>query len=136
MNSENPINSQRKGAVVVCGDQLGSQIIALLLRDSGYHARSLPTSALLNEPGVLEGYQLLLLTPTPELGAERRKSLLSFFEDIRRDAELTIMELVMASAEEGREEAEIGEGWHKVSWPCRFRELERRIEEALPTDVR
>ena len=136
MERENPTYKQGRGAIAVCGDQFGSKIIALLLRDSGYQARSLPSTSSLEEAGVLEGVQLLLLTPTPELGAERRKALLASLEAIREAAALTIIELVTPSTEEWREEGAKDEAWHKVPWPCRFTELERRIEEALLTEAR
>jgi len=136
VDRENPTNRQGRGSVAVCGDLLGSRIIALLLRDHGYRARYLPSTSSLDETGVLEGVQLLLLTPTPKLSDERRKALLASLEDIREAAEITIMELVTPSAQEWREEAEKDEAWHKVSWPCRFTELERRIEEALLSEPR
>jgi hypothetical protein len=136
MDIKTPTNRQGRGSVAVCGNPIGSQIIALLLRDSGYQARSLPSTSSLYETGVLEGVQLILLTPTPELDAEHRRALLASLKDIRGDAELTFMELVTPSAQEGRKEAEKDEAWHKVPWPCRFKELERRIEEALLSEAR
>jgi hypothetical protein len=136
LERETPTDRQGRGTVVVYGDPIGSRILVLLLQDSGYQARFLPTTSSLKEPGVLEGVELLLLTPTPELSAERRKALLASLKDIRGDAELTVMELVTPSAKEGREEGEKDAAWHKVPWPSRFRELERRIEEALLTKSR
>jgi hypothetical protein len=49
----------------------------------------------LNEPGALEDVQLLLLTPTQALRTEGRKALLaSLKEEMVREKELTVMELI------------------------------------------
>jgi hypothetical protein len=132
-----PTNKQGAGlsSIVVCGDVIGSRILALLLRDSGYQARVLPTTSSLNEPGSLEGVQLLLLTPTPELSTERRKALLASLKDMLGGAKLIVVELVTPS-QERREEVARDVPWHEVPWPCRMSELEQRIEAALLTNGR
>ncbi len=130
-----PTNKHGAGpsAIVVCGDVIGSRILALLLRESGYQVRVLPTSSL-NEPGVLEGVPLLVLTPTPELSTEQRKALLASLKDKPGGAELIVVELVPPSKEMREEARDVP--WHKVPWPCRISELEQRIEAALLTNGR
>ena len=137
MESEAPTNKQTSGpsAIVISGDPLASRILALLLQDSSYQAKSLPIASL-NESGVLEDVQLLLLTPTQELSTEERKALLASLKEMPRETELIVMELISLS-EERREEEEAQElQTHKVPWPCKMDELERRIEAALLTAAR
>ena len=132
-----PTNEHGAGpsAIVICGDAIGSRVLALLLRDSGYQARALPTTSSLNKPGALEGVQLLLLTPRSELSTERCKALLDSLKDVPGDAKLIVVELVTPSEERPEEEArEVA--WHKVPWPCSISELEQRIEAALLTKGR
>jgi hypothetical protein len=115
--------------LAICGDPVVGRLLVLLLEDSGYEVRFLPRSSL-NEPEVLEGVRLLLLTPTPELSSKRREALLSSLEDIQEATGLIVLELVTPSEERRREEAR-GEPWHLVPWPCRLPELKQRIEAAL-----
>src|SRR3954466_733081 len=82
------LNGSGPSAIVVCGDEIVSRVLALLLRDSGYQAMALPITSSLNEPGALEGVQLLLLTPTPEQSTERRKALLASLKDMPGGAKL------------------------------------------------
>jgi len=119
--------------MVVSGDPLGSRILELLLRNCGYQAKSLPLASL-NEPGALgEDVRLLVLTPTQTLSTKRRKALLaSLKEQMQRDRELVVMELITLPDERREEQEEEQElPTHKVLWPCRIDELERRIEAAL-----
>ena len=137
MESEAPTNKQTSGpsGIVISGDPLASRILALLLQDSSYQAKFLPIASL-NESGVLEDVQLLLLTPTQELSTEERKALLASLKEMPRETELIVMELISLS-EERREEEEAQElQTHKVPWPCKMDELERRIEAALLTAAR
>jgi hypothetical protein len=140
LESEAPTNKQTSGpsGIVISGDPLASRILALLLQDSRYQAKSLPIASL-NEPGLLEDVQLLLLTPTQELSTEERKALLASLKEMPRETELIVMELIRHS-EERREEEEAQElqshKSHKVPWPWRIDELERRIEAALLTAAR
>ena len=131
MESEAPTNKQTSGpsGIVISGDPLASRILALLLQDSSYQAKSLPIASL-NESGLLEDVQLLLLTPTQALSTEDRKALLASLKEMPRETELIVMELI-------REEEEAQEvQTHKVPWPCKMDELERRIEAALLTAAR
>jgi hypothetical protein len=134
LESEAPTNKQASGqsGIVISGDPLASRILALLLQDSRYRAQSLPIASL-NESGVLEDVQLLVLTPTQALSTEERKALLTSLKEMPRETQLIVMELITLS-EERREEEEAQElQTHKVPWPCKMDELERRIEAALLT---
>ena len=125
--------------MVVSGDQFGSRILALLLRDSGYRAGFLPISSL-TEPGALEDdVQVLVLTPTwALLSTEERKALVASLREMPRDTELIVMELITLSEERHTEEgAQEERPSHKrVPWPCGIDELEQRIEAALRTGAR
>jgi hypothetical protein len=136
LESEAPTNKQTSGpsSIVISGDPLASRILALLLEDSSYQAKSLPIASL-NEPGLLEDVQLLLLTPTQALSTEDRKALLTSLKEMPRETELIVMELVREEEEEEEEEAQELQS-HKVPWPCKMDELERRIEAALLTAAR
>jgi hypothetical protein len=131
LESEAPTSKQTSGqsGIVISGDPLASRILALLLQDSSYQAKSLPIASL-NESGVLEDVQLLVLTPTQALSTEERKALLTSLKEMPRETQLIVMELI-------REEEEAQEvQTHKVPWPCKMDELERRIEAALLTAAR
>ncbi len=136
MESEAPTNKQASGqsGIVISGDPLASRILALLLQDSRYQAKSLPIASL-NESGLLEDVQLLLLTPTQALSTEVRKALLASLKEMPRETELIVMELIREEEEEEEEEAQELQT-HKVPWPCKMDELERRIEAALLTAAR
>jgi hypothetical protein len=116
-------------SLAISGDPLGSRILALLLRDSGYRAKCLPASSL-DEPGALRDVQLVVLTPTRELSVEHREALVASLKETSKDTSLIVIELTTLS--EGRHIEEPRE-WplHRVPWPCRFEELEQRIEAAL-----
>jgi hypothetical protein len=131
LESEAPTNKQTSGpsGIVISGDPLASRILALLLQDSSYQAKSLPIASL-NESGLLEDVQLLLLTPTQELSTEERKALLASLKEMPRETQLIVMELIRE--EEQAQEVQT----HKVPWPCKMDELERRIEAALLTAAR
>ena len=132
MESEAPTNKQTSGpsGIVISGDPLASRILALLLQDSSYRAKSLPIASL-NESGVLEDVQLLVLTPTQALSTEERKALLASLKEMPRETELIVMELIREEEEQAQELQT-----HKVPWPCKMDELERRIEAALLTAAR
>jgi hypothetical protein len=83
----------------------------------------------------LKGVQLLLLTPTPELGTERREALMAALKDMQGAAELLVLELVTSSEERQQKEAR-DESWRMVPWPLRVEELERWIENALLSNPR
>jgi hypothetical protein len=144
LEREAPTNKRAStpSGVVVSGDPLGSRILALLLRDSGYRAEFMPI-AFLNEPGALEDIQLLVLMPTRALlSTEEHKALLSSLREMTRDRGLIVMELISlseerrAEQEEEQEEAQELPSHKKVLWPCGIDELEERIEAALRTAAR
>ena len=115
--------------LAVWGDPVVSRALVLLLRGSGYDARFLNAS-FLGEPGLLEGIQLLLITPTPKLNTKRRKALLGALRDTPEAVRIAIVELVTTFGGTGERGAR--ERWESVvPWPCRTEELERRIEATL-----
>ena len=132
MEKEGSTNERTRGpsGIVISGEPLGSRVLALLLQDSSYQAKSLPIASL-NESGLLEDVQLLLLTPTQALSTEDRKGLLASLKEMPRETELIVMELIREEEEEAQELQT-----HKVPWPCKMDELERRIEAALRTAAR
>ena len=117
--------------LVISGDPIVGRALALLLRGPRYDAKFVPISSL-SERGVLEDVRLLVLTPTPELGAERRETLLKSLSEVQSAAEMQILELDSFSAQ-AREGEVRGKGWHVLLWPSRTEELERRIEIILHT---
>ena len=125
-------NSVPSITLLVSGDPVVGRTLALLLRNSYYDVNFVPTSSL-SEPGVLEDVRLLVLTPTPELSAERRETLLKSLSDMVGAADMQILELVPFSAQV--QEREVREkAWHVVLWPCRTEELKWRIEMILLAD--
>lgn len=115
--------------LAIWGDGVVGRILVLLLRSSGHEARFLPASSSV-QPASLESIDLLVLTPTPGLSAERRKALLSSLRDITEAARIPVLELVElgASSEEPPEGGcARSEEWQAVPWPCEIKELERRI---------
>lgn len=116
-------------ALAVCGDPVVGRVLELLLRDFNYDVRFLPVSSS-SEPGMLKGVRLMLLTLTPGLSDERRKTLVASLANGATAAGIPILELV-ASAEEARDGgARIGIG-EAVPWPCNTQDLKRRIEATL-----
>ena len=122
-------------ALAIWGDPVVGRCLCLLLKDSGYEARFLPASSL-RQPGVLKGVRLLVLTTTPLLSTARREDLLAPLEDTLESAQMPVLEL--DTSPEGRRAGGGGgvvaahDGlWQTVPWPCRIKELERRIEAAL-----
>ena len=133
MESEAPTKKQTSGpsGIVISGDPLASRILALLLQEvSSYRAKFMPIASL-NESGVLEDVQLLVLTPTQALSTEERKALLASLKEMPRETELIVMELIREEEEAAQEVQS-----HKVPWPCKIDELKRRIEAALLTAAR
>jgi hypothetical protein len=113
----------------IWGNPIVSRALVLLLRGSGYEARFLPTSSL-SEPRSLEGIRLLLLAPTPELSAERRKALLTALLRDTSSAKIPVLELV-SPFKETREERVQGAPWQRIAWPCKTEDLKRRVEATL-----
>lgn len=108
--------------------------LVLLLRSSGHKARFLPASSSSLQPPSLEGIDLLILTPTPQLSTERREALLSSLRDTPETAAIPVLELVKVGTfpEEPPDRGGTrSESWHLVPWPCGIQELERRIALAV-----
>ncbi len=127
---------KRSGLITLAiwGDEVVGRILVLLLRSLDHKTRFLPASSLSPQPPSLEGIDLLVLTPTPELSTERREALLSSLRDTPEAATIPVLELVESGA--FSEEPPDGggarsESWHAVPWPCRIEELERRIALAV-----
>jgi hypothetical protein len=121
-------------ALTIWGDPIVGQALMRLMRSSGYKARFLSALSL-NQALSLEGSDdLLLLTPTPQLSTEHRKTLLEWLRDRTSCAKIPVLELATSSEETPRERTE-GESWYRVAWPCRIEELRQRIEAALSSPV-
>jgi hypothetical protein len=117
--------------VAICGDPVVGRALALLLRSSLYDARFLTTSSL-SEPASLEGVRLLVLTPTRELDADHRETLLASLKGASDIAEAPILELASSTGGARNGHARLRPD-HIVSWPCSTEELERRVEAVLRT---
>jgi hypothetical protein len=112
----------------VWGDPIVGQALVLLLRGSGYEAKFMPALPSSELP-LLKDIHLLVLTPTPQLRAEERETLLASL--LRRNTpgttKLQVLELVVPS-EETQEGHMRNATWHGVPWPCRLETLEQHIE--------
>ena len=112
----------------VWGDPIVGQALVLLLRGSGYEAKFVPALPSSELP-LLKDIHLLVLTPTPQLSAEERETLLASL--LRRNTsgttKLQVLELVVPS-EETQEGRMRNATWHGVPWPCKLETLEQHIE--------
>jgi hypothetical protein len=105
-----------------------------LLQGSCQDAKVMPTT-FSGEPRWLEGIRLVLVAPTLELNAGRRKALVASLTDGAVAA--SIPNLEAGRLREGRAEREAGARvGGAMSWSCATHELERRIEAALLTHHR
>ena len=110
-------------AVLVLGrDAVVGKALELLLRSADYNVKFL-TEPSLDEPGLLDGVQLLLLAPG--LSAKRREALLTLVSSMPVAVRIPVLELAS-----NIKRAQVGTG-HLVPWPCRAEDLERRIKAAL-----
>ncbi|HET7480325.1 MAG TPA: hypothetical protein VFJ72_12490 [Rubrobacteraceae bacterium] len=121
--------NQGKGTLAVCGDPVAGRALVLLLRGADYDVKFLPLSVL-EEPGMLEGVQLLILGLTPGLNEEGRGALLKFLRSSPFAASMPTLELVVP---EGAQNAEPRDSRLVVPWPCSTEQLKERIETALRT---
>src|SRR3712207_8685687 len=103
--------------LAICGDLVIGQALTLLLRASGYEARFVPATSVV-EPWALEKVHLLVLTPTPQLITKRRNALLASLKEETEAVKMPVLVLVTPS-EERLEEAAWGKLWYRASWPCR-----------------
>jgi hypothetical protein len=115
--------------LAICGDLVIGQALTLLLRASGYEARFVPATSVV-EPRALEKVHLLVLTPTPQLITKRRNALLASLKEETDAVKMPVLVLVTPS-EERLEEAAWGKLWYRASWPCRTSDLAWHIESAL-----
>jgi hypothetical protein len=119
--------SSGSATLAIWGDPIAGRALVLLLRGSRYKAKFLPALPSTKPPS-LKDTQLLVLTPTPQLSAERRNSLLAaLLGDTTGATNLLVLALVTPT-QETSEGLMRSESWYSVSWPCRFEELEQRIE--------
>ena len=103
--------------------------MALLLRSSGYDTRILSDSSLDN-PKVVKGVKLLLLTPTLNSKFEQRKAFLASLSNVREITKIPVLELVSFPGET-REGETRDELWYRLPWPLRTEKLEQWIEATL-----
>src|SRR5215207_7531962 len=87
--------------ILVWGDAVIARALVLLLRGSGYDARYLSASSL-SEPKVLEGVQILLLTPVPEPSSKQREAILTSLTNTPGATKIPVIELVSEETTEGR----------------------------------
>lgn len=120
MSKSTPTTS---GVVLILGGNwVVGRALRLLLRDAEYKVRFLIGPSL-DEPGLLDGVQLLLLAPG--LGAEFRDALLALVGGRPLAARIPVLELV-------DNPRSVGDGVeHTVPWPCRAEELKRKIKALL-----
>jgi len=115
--------------IAVWGDPVIAKALALLLRSSGYDTRVLSDSSLDN-PKVVKGVELLLLTPTLNSKSEQRKAFLASLSNVREITKIPVLELVSYPGEtrEGETQDEL---WYRLPWPCRTEKLNQWIEATL-----
>jgi hypothetical protein len=125
-----PNLSSASPVLTIWGDPVAGRALTLLLRGSGYKAKFLSASPS-SEPLSLKDTQLLVLTPTPQLSIKERECLLAeLLEDRLAATNLLVLELITPSerTSEGLMQSELR---YSLSWPCRFEEMEQRIEGIL-----
>ena len=111
---------------ILGGDSLVGQALKLVLQGADYDVRFLNGAPLDKPAELLDGVQLVLLTP--RLSAKRREMFLSGMRSTPATAGVPVLELVTVL-----DETRAGQG-RRVPWPCRVEELEREIEAALLSD--
>lgn len=110
--------------LILGGNWVVGRALGLLLQNAEYKVRFLVGSSL-DQPGLLDGVQLLLLAPG--LGPEFRDALLGMINGRPLEARIPVLELV-----DNDRAAQVGDG-RFVPWPCRAEELKRQITIALTT---
>jgi hypothetical protein len=122
-------------ALAIWGDPIVGKALVLLLRGSGYKAKFVPALPS-SKPPSLKDTQLLVLTPTPQLSAEERTSLLTaLLGDAAGATKLSVLELVTPS-QKTPEELMRSESWYSLTWPCGLEELAQRVEGILSRHLR
>ena len=100
-------------ALTILGDPVVGRALMLLLRGSGYETKFVPASSL-SQHLALTGSDLLLLTPTPELSAQRREALVALLRERTSSAEIPVLELSTPPSQEAPKGAMEGKWWHYV----------------------
>ena len=108
--------------IVVGGDAIVGHALELLLRGSGYDARSEALSTFDAKGAPLDAELILLAPGLDELG---RGTVLTSVDADQRGGNLPVVELVPATTAWPRE------GHAFLPWPCRTQDLEREVEVAL-----
>lgn len=108
--------------IVVGGDAVVGRALELLLRGSGFDARSEPLTTFDVNGAPLDAELILL---APGLGELDRSTVLTSVDADHRGNNLPVVELVPATKAWPRE------GHAFLSWPCRTQDLEREVEAAL-----
>ena len=108
--------------IVVGGDAVVGHALELLLRGSGYDARS-EASSTFDAKGAPLDAELILLAPG--LDELDRSTVLTSVDADHRGDDLPVVELVPATKARPRE------GHAFLPWPCRTQDLEREVEVAL-----
>jgi hypothetical protein len=116
-------------ALAIWGDQVVAGALTLLLGSSGFDTKILSGSSS-NNLQTLKGVNLLLLTPTLNLGSEDREAFLASISDVLETTKIPVLELATPS-EEAREGRTRGGLWYTVPWPCNLQKLQQWIETAL-----
>ena len=111
--------------LVLGGDAVVGRALELLLRSADCDIRFLAEPSRV-EPGLLDGFGLLLLAPG--LSAGCREALLALVGVAPVAARIPVLEL--NSSAEGAPEV-VGAGPLLVPWPCQPEDLQRRIKAAL-----
>lgn len=113
--------------LIVGGNAVVGRALEMLLRAAAdFNVRFLTESSL-DEPGLLDGVQLLLLTPG--LGSKRYEALLTLVSRYPLAAKIPLLRLVSANlaVQDGEK--------NFVPWPCRVEELKERISAALLSQI-
>ncbi len=116
-------------ALAIWGDPIVARALTLLLGSSGFDTKILSSSSS-NNLQALKGVNLLILTPTLNLGSEDREAFLASISDVLETAKIPVLELATPS-EEAREGKTRGGLWYTVPWPCNLQKLQQWIETAL-----
>ena len=120
-------------ALAIWGDPWGDLVVAraltLLLGSSGFDTKILSGSSS-NNLQALKGVNLLLLTPTLNLGFEDREAFLASISDVLENTKIPVLELATPSEEalEGKTRCGL---WYTVPWPCNLQKLQQWIETAV-----
>lgn len=108
---------------ILARDAVSGRAMELLLRSVGYDARLLVTPVAHEQNGLLQGVQLLLLTPT--LSVKYREDFLNSMRSIPATAKVPVLELITTLNGAQTEQED------QVLWPCRMEDLKAKIEAAL-----